>query len=434
MSMSCSDAVCIRMLLAVVLLVITSRPGLATNGTNALALSTEGFGIGGADIGYLGDTAAVAVNPANLSLIDTARLDWGLGVTEAGNIRHTDSFGNSLRQQNTPIPFATFGYAKRLSDNTVTGIALVGQGGVGVKYKDMNTVFGTRDTLENILRIAKLSAGISRQVNPSLSLGASLEVIYSDLEQAFFPDTSFHDAMNPANDFFGYRIDEAYTFTAGIRLGLAYQLADNARLCIAWVSPMDLEFSDVRFVTDMSALGHGRVQYEADITNQKQPQELGIGLALQASSRLDLVAEINWINWSDALDRPRLTATGPDNPAASAVITTELVQEWDDQWVFSAGAVYRLNQRTTLRGGINYAKNPIPERNQLPLLPLVGERHVTLGLGYDLPGNWHIDAAYIRSLPHAVTYTNTNAPFGAAAEEKFSLWHLMATLTYTWGH
>jgi long-chain fatty acid transport protein len=415
-----------------VLLATAATPVPATNGTNALALSSEAFGIGGADIAYLRDTAAVAVNPANLAFIDKARMDLGLGVTGAGSIRHTDSFGSSQRQRNTPIPFSSFGYARRLSADTVAGVAVVGQGGVGVEYKDMDTAFGNRDSLENILRIAMLSAGLAKQINPSLSLGASLELIYSDLEQAFFPDTSFNDPLNPARDFFGYRIEQADTVAAGIRLGINFQPAENMRIGMAYASARDLEFRDARYTTDLTALGLGKVRYEADITDQKQPQELGIGLAFSATDRLDLAAEINWINWSDALNRPRLTATRPDNPTAPANIVVDVIQEWDDQVVYSAGAVYTANDRLTLRAGVNYAKYPVPDRNLLPLLPLIGERHAMLGLGYDLPGNWKVDAVYVRSLPNAVTYTNANAPFGSAAEEKFSLWHLMATLTYVW--
>jgi len=419
-------------LLMAFLFTTISSPGFATNGTNALAFSPEAFGVGGADIGFIRDTAAVAVNPANLEQISTARIDWGIGVTEAGSIRHSDSFNNSQTQGNTPIPFATFGYAKRISPNTVMGVALVGQGGVGVEYEGLNTAFGTKDKLENTLRIAKFSAGLSRKVSNSLFLGASLEIIYSDLEQSFFPNTSVVDPNNSANSFFGYEIDKADTLTAGIRLGLRYQPTERTSIGIAYVTPMDLEFDNVRYVSDMSAMGLEKVRYEADITNQKQPQELGIGIAVQASDKLSLVAEVNWINWSNAFNRPKLTATKPDNPLAPPVIATELIQEWDDQYVFSAGAVYAADNNITWRVGINYAKNPIPDKNLLPLFPLIGERHAALGIGYELPGGWHWDGAYIRSFPNSVNYSNPNAPFGPDAEETFSLWHLMATLTYVW--
>lgn len=423
-----------RRLIRTLLTLLCALPGyvIATNGTNALALSPEAFGIGGADIGYIRDTAAVAVNPANLAQIRTARLDAGLGVTGAGGIRHRDAFGNSRHQENTPIPFSSFGYARRLSPDTVAGIALVGIGGVGVEYSSLNTAFGTRDRLKNILRIAKLSTGFSRQVNPSLSLGASLELLYSDLEQDFFPHTSAHDAQNPSADFFGYSIDQADTLSAGIRLGMRLRISEHTHIGLAYVTPMDLDFDDVRYTTDLAALGLGTVHYQADITHQQQPRELGIGIAFKPVEKLAMVAEVNWIDWSSAFDRPRLTATRPDNPQAPAVISAELIQEWHDQYVFSAGAVYQYNHRLTLRTGVNYARNPIPDQNLLPLFPLIGERHAMLGLGYDLPGNWLLDGVFVRSFPNTVSYTNPNAPFGPDAEEKFGLWHLMVTLSYRW--
>ena len=407
------------------LVFLLCRGAYATNGTNALAFSAEGFAVGGADIGFIRDTAAVAVNPANLGQIPAARFDTVLGTTLADGIRHSDRFGNSQTQTNSPIPFATLGYAHRLSPSTVVGVALVGQGGVGVKYNNLNTAFGTRDTLKNILRIAKLSAGFSRQVSERLSLGASLELLYSDLEQSFFPNTS-------VAGFSGYKLDRADTLSAGIRLGLRARVHRTLHVGLAYVTAMDLEFKNARYVSDMSAAGLGKVRYQADITRQKQPRELGIGFAYAPSGTFTLVGEVNWIDWSSAFDRPHLKATKPSNPLAPAVLETELIQEWNDQYVYSIGAVYEPNTRITMRAGFNYARNPIPDRNLLPLFPLIGEKHAMLGIGYKLPDGWQLDGTYVRSLPNSVRYTNNNAPFGPDAEEKFSLSHFMVSLTYLW--
>ncbi len=432
MSSSCRIAGRACLLLAAVFISVISAPVPATNGTNALALSAEAFAIGGADIGFIRDTAAPAVNPANLSQIRTARFEQSLGITDAGDIRHSDGFGNSHQSSNSPIPFATFGYAKRLNERLVAGIAMVGQGGVGFEYENLNTAFGSTDRLKNILRIAKLSSGISYEVNDDLALGASLELLYSDLEQDFFPDTSATGLPGPASDFFGYSIEDAETFTAQVRLGLRYRMNPRTTIGVAYVTPAKLEFKDTHYVADMSAIGLGKVTYKADITRQKQPQEFGIGLAFEASNQLTVVSEVNWINWSNAIDRPLLVATGPSNPGAPASIQTELIQEWDDQFVFSLGVVYEPNDQLVLRAGLNYAEQPVPEQNLQPLLALIGERHAGLGFGYKVTDGWRLDGMLVRTFPNSVTYTNASLPFGPGAEAKFSMWHAMLTVSRIW--
>jgi long-chain fatty acid transport protein len=82
----------------------------------------------------------------------------------------------------------------------VVGVGLFAQGGTGNVYKNLATPFGGHDELSSVFRIAKLSFGGAWQPNQRLSLGASLALIYADLQQKVFPETS-------VAGFSGYQIE-----------------------------------------------------------------------------------------------------------------------------------------------------------------------------------------------------------------------------------
>lgn len=80
--------------------------------------------------------------------------------------------------------------------------------------------------------------------------------------------------------------------------------------------------------------------------------------------------------------------------------------EFDDQHVISFGAIYRLNDATTLSAGYTHARQPVPLRNLQPLFAVLPETHYTLGFGRNLSDEWdlNIGAQYVARTE--VSYSN----------------------------
>jgi len=405
-------------------------PAVATNGLNQIGFGTESVGMGGADIAVARDTSALNTNPAGLTRIDGALVDMNIAVAYTGNIRHSDGFGNNESNSNKYPVLGSVGYVRQLSGLPITaGIGLFAQGGTGNKFNNLNTAFGTRDDLSIRFRIARITPGLAWQVNDSLSLGASLVGTYADLEQEVFPNTSF---AGPPAPFFGFKLTDMNDFSAGIKLGLMYKPNNRVTLGAAYNNKVKLELEG-RMQMDMSALGLGKVTYrDAVAKNIDQPREFGIGTAVQATDRLLVALEFNWIDWSDAVTTGIISGSNPDDPAAPPNVVNAIDNNWRDQYVIAAGATYKWNDRTLLRAGYNYGRNPIPNEHLNPLLNTIAEHHLTLGFGHDLDNVWRIDGAVEWDIRNEETYTNPQLPFGNNAGAVGELFALHFRISRSW--
>ena len=300
-------------------------------------------------------------------------------------------------------------------------------------YKDINSPFGTRDDLSSRFRIAKLSGGLAWAVSDALSLGATLELVYADLNQKVFPDTSFVNTTNPAESFFGYELADMHDFAPGFRLGARYRMNERVSLGVAYAPKTKLVLDGGTMNIDMSAIGLGKVRYD-DVREKgiDKPQELGAGIALQATDALLVALEVNWIDWSAAVRRSDITASDPDDPAAAQRLDLTTQLNWRDQYVLAVGAAYDLTPRTVIRCGYNYGRNPIPNDHLTPLLASIAQHHLTLGAGHRISKSWRIDGALEYDLHEKVSYNNEELPFGPGAAESAEVLNLYVELGARW--
>ncbi len=391
-----------------------TAPAYGTNGLNLIGFGTESLGLGGADLAIARDTSALNTNPAGLAKINNQALDLNFSGA-IGNIVHSDQFGNEVKNSRDSLAYGGFGYATRFKQLPLTiGIGMFAQGGTGVEYQDVQTAFGTQDDMKNLTRIARLNLGLGYEVNESFALGLSLLTVYTDAEQDFFPATSFFNLSQPSASFFGSSIRGAEDISFGYKLGLQYRPSPEITWGISYTSPVSLKLEGGTLVSNQSSIGLGHVTYQNLILEgADQPQELGIGLAWQASPDWLLAFELNWINWSDAFHQSRLTASQPNNAGAQAVIQITNNHNWRDQYVMSIGAAYQWNEAMILRAGYNYGRNPIPNETLSPLLAPITEHHLLAGFSYRHNKNWSSEFVFQYDLPAEATYTNPSLPFGS---------------------
>ncbi|GAF89156.1 unnamed protein product, partial [marine sediment metagenome] len=65
-----------------------------------------------------------------------------------------------------------------------------------------------------------------------------------------------------------------------------------------------------------------------------------------------------------------------------------------DQWVFIAGAEFKLDQHWTLGVGYNYGRTPATAKHLFPIGTVLAEHHASVGLRY-ARDNWWVGAGYM---------------------------------------
>ena len=417
---------------ALVLLCLFPAPAHPTNGLSIIGFGAESGAMAGADLAVARDTAAMNSNPAGITQIPGNALDSYLGFGYPLKVAHRDQLGNDLEVSNRSAFLGGGGFTHRLGDGPFTaGIGFFAQGGAGNVYKNVTTPFGTTDEFSSLFRIAKITPTVAYRVNEKLSLGVSLQVVYTDISQKVFPETSSFDPADPVHAFFGTDVEmNGYAF--GVKLGALYKVSDRVALGAAYTNKIPLPLSGT-VVANMSAAGLGKVKYrDASIDGMALPQEVDVGVAVRPVPPLLVAVKVAWLDWSGAIQTSTLHASGPDNSGARPTLSLDSTMNWKDQYVFAIGIAYDLTKTVILRAGYNYGSNPIPSNTINPLLAAIAEHHVTFGGGYTISPKWQISAAMEYAFNNSVTYFNPELPFGPGAEEELETINGQVMLSCRW--
>jgi long-chain fatty acid transport protein len=406
----------------------------AGNGINLIGFGIESNLMAGADVAVARDTGAVSTNPAGLIQTRGKALDNHGAVAFGSGVGHRDQFGNDVRVDNDVIATGDFGFAVSAPESRFAwGIGLFGQGGAGYVYKDLNTAFGTRDDLSALLRIAKLNPGVAYRATDKLSLGVSIPIVYADLKQNIFSETSQFNASTPALTFFGNELSDARAINAGIKLGMQYRATDSLTLGMTYANQIGLKLKDGNLKVNYDAVGLGRVTYaDAQVEGLHLPQEVALGAAQRIGERWLLSVKLSWLDWSRAFRSSTLTASSPDNPLAPASVSNSADLNWRDQYVIALGVAYDATPATTVLAGLNYGRNPIPAETTSPLLAAFTELHATVGFIHKINSNWQASAGIEYDFAKTVTYTNPQLPFGANAQERNEVFAIHFGISRRW--
>ena len=396
---------------------------------SANAIYTTGYGavsgaLSGADIAVETDVTAVVTNPATLAFVNTSRGDVYLSAANFYANEHSDQFGNDTNVDKEYAMLFGGGYMWRPEQypNLVTGVGINVAGGVGYTYDDLKTAFGTEDNAAVALSVIKISPAIAWNVTSKLKLGATIALTYASAEQELFPETSV--ANTPAGQpFLGIQLEDVSTWTIGARIGAHYQLHDSFELGFAYspATPLDLDNGNLEM--NYQAFGAGKVSYKsARLEGLELPEEVGIGLAWQASPNVKIITEANWFAWGD-INRLNLSAKNPNSadPSVASKINLRTSTEFRDRVAYALAIEWQLGGRKVLRAGFSHINQVQPASTVSPTLNFTVENDIAIGLEMPINKEWLINVTAEYEMPRRVTYTNKEMPFGENSGARFGI-------------
>ena len=426
-----------RYLVTVLLLAgLVPSVALATNGMYLTGYGAESIGRGGANLAISDRSLAINFNPAGISQLQGNHLTYSLSIL-APMMEH-DNLANPVtdaEDQLFPLPAIT--YVRGSQDSPWSwGIGFVAQGGMGARYKDLNTFFGTRDEIFSEVRFMTFTPTVAYAFNEDMAVGATFNIGYGDVSFRFYPETSFFNTQAPEQSFFGIRMEEAGGLQYNLRLGWWWRTHPRFNIGLIYQTETESEFDGGD--TEIDFTGHpflGRkVSYESDVDGFTFASQAGIGFAYKATDRLQLALDVKRYFWDEAIDTIVVTASDPEVTGAPPQVAIPFVFDWDDQWILALGGDYRVNNRLTLRAGYNYGENPVPDGTLTPLFPATVEHHLSIGFSW-LSGH----RTYELALEHAFDKDQTNGnlnpavnPFGPGSMVRHEQWTLSFSVSSAW--
>jgi long-chain fatty acid transport protein len=245
------------------------------------------------------------------------------------------------------------------SDRWSVGVALVPLAGAELEYDD--DWAGRYQATEVSLTVMALSPTVAYQVTDKLSVGASVQATYADLNihlavPRLGPDRPDGDASINGDD-----------VLAGFTLGALYELTDKTRFGVAYQSELEPEFEgdlkgSIRDVDVSSDTKLTLAEYVRFSVHQVMDEHWAVDFT------------VGWDNWSALSSVP--IATDP--------LTVGLPTRWRDTYHVAWGTQYKLDDYWTFTGGIAYDTNPVSSQNRNAQLPVGKQMRYALGAQYAL--------------------------------------------------
>ncbi|RJF94947.1 long-chain fatty acid transporter [Oleomonas cavernae] len=354
---------------------------MATDGYFSNGIGPQAKGIGGAAIAYPKDSLAIASNPASATVLGNRvdiGVEWFRPDREAsinGNLAGPDQTFDGSGKEDFFIP--EIGYVQQIGNGLAVGIAVYGNGGMNTTYEQNPYArFGATGEAGVNFEQLFVSPVIAYEVAPGHSIGVSFNLAYQRFNAkgiglfAGFSQDPAHVSNQGNDDAFGYgfRIGYLGQITPWLTVGATYQSK-------TWAEEFD----------KYAGLFADQGDFDA-------PANYGVGVAFHAPHGVDLVGEIQQIEYSD------VSAVG--NSVNSLFAGKPLGSSdgpgfgWDDVTVFRLGANYQITPEWQIRGGWAYATQPVQEGETFfnILAPGVVQHHFTLGATWSAPSGLEVSA------------------------------------------
>ncbi len=351
-----------------------------TLGVLILAISTAASGgglmlyeVGTADVGLASagysaraqDASTVLSNPAGMTRLPGRQLLVGAQLLY-GDIGFSIDSGTSptLGQGDGGNPIGWFPggglfYTQRISPELTVGFASTGNFGLAESFD--NDWAGRYYIQESTLIGASLLPSIAWQVNPQLSLGASLNATYGVLRN----QVAVNNVHLGAPDGQLELKDEVWGF--GVNLGALYEPKPGTRLGVTYNSKVDLDFSARANFSGLPAgmealLGAAGVLGSRVDLGMSIPQGLNASFFQQMDDRWALLGSVGWQDWSQF---GRVEVGIDSNHPRD--ITTDL--SFNDTWHLALGAQVKVAAPWILNLGLAYDSAFQDNGNISPMLP-----------------------------------------------------------------
>lgn len=364
--------------------------------------SSLGLGRAYAGAGIVGDDlSAVHYNPAGMTLLPGANFQAGVVYIDTnlefeGNHPNCSENGRYGKGQGIPAGYFT----RQISEDVWFGMGLTVPFGMGTGY-NKNWEHADRGTDSTILTF-DINPNLAWKINEFVSIGAGVSFQYAEAKLGMdVPGTSIHARIKADSWDFGYNLGIMISPTDKLRFGLSYRSA------IEHDAEGTLDLSGIPaviFPVSNASLGSS--------ATVKTPDTVMLTATWEATQDLRLSGLIRWANWSNF---ETLTISTPTLAGTMVGSTMQVHNNWEDTWLFSLGADYRLNNEWTIRGGIAYEMDAIDDqKTRMAVIPDTDRLWLAFGASYKYSDSLQFDvgAAWLTGVGNTDLYDTQGEKVG----------------------
>jgi long-chain fatty acid transport protein len=398
--------------LGVLMLVSVRVSTVCADGFRNPPESASAIGRIGGKIVHSDDASAATVNPANLVDLDAASVmgsasfgyasktyESPLGVSE-----HTEDPWAVL-----PSVFAAWPLAE--------GKAAAGVG-VTVPYGrftnwDRDVVFGSFSPYYAEQYVLAVNPVIAARIHEKVSVAAGASYYQSTLKfKQIFPwSVLTGDPSTPS----GNAVFDGAGDGFGANAAVTWKLNDRHAIALTYRAPFSVDYDGDFDVSNVpaAAAAMGVTAHSDFESTVDYPTVVQAGYGVRIGERLRIEFDVEWVESSR---NETLPIDIENNNVLLA--STEIAQDWDDNWTYGIGLDWTLNPSWVARAGFIYLETPTQTSTTIPVAAEESQSVVSLGLGYKREGHT-FDVAYAVGLFDGVDVSDNVNP-GVNGEYDFT--------------
>jgi long-chain fatty acid transport protein len=378
-------------LLVAVSLIFTNQ--VYTGGFQINEHGAKAMGMGGAFTAQASDPSAIFFNPAGLGFQKGINVLLGTTLIFPSTKFTGPTPSTKETKMESQIFYPSNLYATYAMDNGLSfGLGVYSPYGLGTEWPA--DWVGNRISVKTDLKSFYINPTVAYRVMDDLAIGVGFSYVISNVELSFKSATYSSLAPPTPSAKLGNVNLKADGTGFNFNAGIIYQADKNLKLGVAYRHSTEIDYSGDAKFTDMQALtsffpgGSGK-------TTITLPSNLTLGASVNVSPEFVLNSDIQFVGWSSYDSLIVDIAKGPNFPLTGQPLQKGSAsgKEWKNAMLFRVGGEYQYKE-FAFRLGYIYDVTPQPDEKVEPMLPDANRSEFTLGIGYKISENLHVDAAY----------------------------------------
>ncbi len=396
------------------------------------ALGARAAGRGGTNFAFSDNGYVLHDNPAGL--LGATRCECGetkdlLEVSGAllfPSLQYSDPQNPGLSASNDLFGLGALTLAHRVDDDLAVGFGVYTPAGFGARW-NMNGPPGPLagpQFYKSIGMLIRFLPGFSYQATEQLRVGGTLGIAAShiELEGPYYINSAPFTGTPTV-------IDVQSTGTALTwSTGLQYDVTERLTLGGRYQSQNRFKNNGNARVT-IPGLGISAYDMTLDIV---WPRTLGVGLQYKLTDTKRVGLDLEWQQWSRAMNKIDFAFSNPTNPVfqqvAGPTLNDSIPLRWHDAIVVKSGIEQDIGPDKTIRAGYSYNNDAVRNSTMTPYIPTILSHYFTAGFGLKKFG-WEYDAAYqysFRPTLHVGTSDLAGGDFSSSSFHTAAHWMFLS--------
>ncbi len=401
---------------------LAAGTSFATDGDIMIGPSAKSAALGGATTAVSPDSTAILTNPAGLSYLKGGGADIGAALFSPPRKAYYD--GKNVKSNSNLYTMPASGIVINNGGKFSFGIGAYGISGMGVDFPQTHypktgpngSALTNMGNVYSNLEHMEFGVGVGYKVNNKITIGFTPIMVYQSLQMDMPFANNAYLTRSPGAAITPFTLDQESALGTRFAAGINYKPNDQLVFGLAYKSKSFM--GKFKWNTD---------HFDTVKMKLESPRMVSFGVSYAVNPKLRFEIDEKFINYKNVMNTVNITTNISDkaknfanyssmiellNDSKSGAVSNDgktfhYPFKWKNQWVTAVGVAYKLNRSVTLRGGFNYAKNPI--RNEYLLANITAmaivETHVSAGVSYKMTKHTELTVAYI----HAFSNTENNS-------------------------